>query len=283
MVKNVGCEKLYSDNFFVELKCKLGLNGGRNIYWSKYEPHNFGDWITPYLFNKKTNKKSFFCPPNYSSRALTVFGAGSILRHLKTPDKAIVWGSGIISRDDVFAKPKEILCIRGPLTRTRCLALGFDCPEAYGDPGLLLPRFFQPKSIKQKYALGLIPHYINYKATKEAFSNRKDVVVIDVTQPIEQVIGEIVCCEFTAAGSLHGLIMSHSYGLKSLWVEFGEMLMGDGSKFLDYYQSHGNYNTLAPISLTSSLKTSEIIALTKATAKPNLEENIETLMRTIPF
>ena len=57
-------------------------------------------------------------------------------------------------------KPKKILSVRGPLTRKRLLELDYECPETYGDSGMILPYFYYPE-IKKKYKLGIIPHYID--------------------------------------------------------------------------------------------------------------------------
>ena len=126
----------------IGLMQRSGLTNNRNVYWSHYEPRNFGDWVTPYLYKKLTGLKPLFCQPDLSRRAVTVFGAGSILRHLRSPNKAIIWGSGIISAEDEFAKPRKILAVRGALTRERCLELGVECPEIYGDPAVLLPMVY---------------------------------------------------------------------------------------------------------------------------------------------
>lgn len=56
----------------------------------------------------------YFKPPKHDTEYCFI---GSILGWLTTP-KSIVWGSGIIrDKDRIYSHPKEILAVRGPLTR----------------------------------------------------------------------------------------------------------------------------------------------------------------------
>jgi pyruvyltransferase len=274
---------LFSNNLVFRIKNKLGLNNDRNLYWSMYEPKNFGDWITPYLFKKITGKTAYFCPPGLNSRMTTIFGAGSILRHHQTDNSGIIWGSGIISSDDSFKKPRDIRAVRGPLSRARCIELGYDCPENFGDPAILLPDYYQPKASEKHVVLGIIPHYINYDIAVEIFGHLNEIKIIDVTKPIEEVVDDISCCHATISGSLHGLIVSHCYGVSSTWVEFGNKLMGDQTKFLDYFQSWGEFEIKDPVLITKENSKDELIEIANHNKVPDLQNLRESLMSVCPF
>lgn len=216
----------------------IGSGGESALYWSRYRPRNFGDWLTPFLFRRLTGRAAVHAAPGrLGPGETTVFGAGSILRHLQTPDVAVIWGSGIIAAGDRFARPLRTLLVRGPLTRQRFAELGHDCPEAYGDPGLILPRV-HPAAPDKRHALGLIPHF----AELEGFRVRPlpaDWTLIDVTRPVAEVADAIAACERTVSSSLHGIVVSQAYGVPCAWIAAGVALHGDGTKFRDHYAALG--------------------------------------------
>lgn len=131
-----------------KLQQRAGLANDRNLLWSWYEPRNFGDWIGPYLFAKMTGRLPLHCKPRPGQRSLaqSTAGVGSILRHIQVADRVTVWGSGIISCGDQFARPREVLAVRGPRTRARLAELGYPLADVFGDPGLLMPLFYTPRA-----------------------------------------------------------------------------------------------------------------------------------------
>jgi hypothetical protein len=214
----------------------------RNIYWSNYEPRNFGDWITPYLFTKVTGLVPIYQRP--SRRVETLLGAGSILRHIKHADTATVWGSGVITAHDAFERPKEILAVRGKWTQRILRERGISCPISTGDPGSLLSSIYKPNITTKKYRLGLIPHFDELDLVRREWGGATDeIVIIDPAMPVESVVDSISSCEFTISSSLHGIIVSHAYGVRSGWVRFSprqkKLIGGDDIKYLDYFSNFG--------------------------------------------
>lgn len=207
------------------------------LFWSWYSPRNFGDWITPWLYRRMTGREPRFCPVAETEDRDCIFAAGSILRHLRHPGRVTVWGSGIINRDDSFAAPRRTLAVRGPLTRARVLALGYPCPAVFGDPAILLPLFLQPAADRVRRPFGIAPHFVD-RARLGAMALPAGMV-IDVTQPVEEVVAGITACDCIFASSLHGLIVAHAYGIPAVWIRSGTPIMGDDTKFHDYYASVG--------------------------------------------
>lgn len=278
-----------ADGFFSNL---LGapseLQPNMGLFWSKYRPKNFGDWIGPYLYNRKTGT-----PPRFqrsSSNVPTIFSAGSIFRHIKAPNSAIVWGSGVISADDRFAKPKEILAVRGKLTRDICIQRGISCPPVYGDPGLILPMFYQPKCTEKKFSIGFIPHFKEYESLKGRFQfDTDEILIIDVTKSMETVIDQIVSCRATISSSLHGLIVSHAYQIPSGWARFTppkeKRIIGDEIKYYDYFSSFDaeEVGSCLDMSGGETWSSSKILLHIKDTPIPDSAHLASKLLEVCPF
>ena len=199
---------------------------------------NYGDLMSKYLVEKISKKKvktvshpSKF-PYNFFRKHY--ISIGSIISSANA--NSIVWGSGIIKKCDSIANA-DFRAVRGPKTRQRIIEMGYDCPEKYGDPALLLPKYYQKKDIC-KYELGIIPHYVDYEAVHHHFKDEKTVKVIDLlTKDIEKTTDEIMECEKIISSSLHGVIVSQAYQIPALWVKFSDKLFGDDIKFQDYFDS----------------------------------------------
>lgn len=204
--------------------------------------NNWGDDINYWFLTEISQKK--IIPYDWS--LLTqwlhrpyIAGIGSILT-LFNMDNAIVWGSGIISSTGkVQGTPKEVLAVRGPLTRARLLEQGINCPEVYGDPALLLPKYYIPKSQK-KYKLGVIAHYTDQNSPFfHTLKNDSDVLMIDIKHYNHWLsfIDQICMCEAIASSSLHGLIMSVAYGIPNVWLKLEGSVLCDDFKFHDFFLS----------------------------------------------
>jgi pyruvyltransferase len=215
----------------------------RLFWWNEKVFHNrqqenYGDLMGKYLVQKLSGTRVRFAKPADFS-LLDLFSPiyvtiGSILAHVNR--KCIVWGSGIISRES-RVKKAEFLAVRGPLTRKRLLDLGYQVPEVYGDPALLLPRYFKPE-VKKKYKIGIIPHYTDYPIVKECMIEDTSIHVINLrTDDIEFTTSEILACERILSSSLHGLIVPHTYGIPAVWLKISDNLFGDDVKFEDYFAS----------------------------------------------
>lgn len=262
------------------------------FYWSERkfifkDKENYGDLLSKYLVEKISGRPVKFVQPKkqpwYKWDKKNYLAIGSIIHHA-TKD-SIVWGSGIIDSHQKIA-PADFRAVRGPKTREFLLDLGYDCPQIYGDPALLLPKFYFPK-VEKKYILGIIPHYHDYEQVNEFYGTNSEILVIDLmTLDVEEVTRQILSCEKTISSSLHGLIVSHAYQIPSVWVEFSKKLFGDGIKFQDYLESVdiSNYNAKF---LETRKDLHELVTMT--TKYPNLvsERKIaqvqEKLIKSSPF
>ncbi|CAM3646307.1 polysaccharide pyruvyl transferase family protein [Flavobacterium gelidilacus] len=201
---------------------------------------NYGDVLGRYLVEKISGRKVVFAWPKkfsiYDFFNPIYVTIGSIIHNVN--HKCIVWGSGIINQE-IKVKNAVFLAVRGPQTRSFLLNFGYDVPEVYGDPALLLPRYFNPK-VQKKHKIGIVPHYNDYRLISDWFRDREDIVVIDMmTNDIESKTIEFLECESIISSSLHGIIVAHSYGIPAVWQKFSNKVFGDDIKYQDYMESVG--------------------------------------------
>lgn len=213
------------------------------FWWSETrlmgkQKENYGDLLSKYLVEKISGRTAKWVKP----RKKNIFGIspknylciGSILQHGNR--KSIVWGSGIIDKKHQVLNC-DFRAVRGPETRNFLLSKGYECPDVYGDPAILLPDYFLP-AVKKKFKIGIVPHYVDHHIVENTYKNVAGVKVIDaMTMDVEETTKEILECETIISSSLHGIIMAHAYGVPALHVKFSEKIFGDGVKYLDYCSS----------------------------------------------
>lgn len=236
---------------------------------------NFGDALTPWLIKRITGRYPEFLCPN--DRRHKYFVTGSVMEY--TDAACTVWGSGIMRLNDPISPESKLLAVRGPLTRDRAIACGAMCPKIYGDPALLLPRFYQP-SADGRRGIGLVAHFSDKPHLANRLRSIPGLKLIDIQAPVEAVIDLIASCEFVISSSLHGLIASHAYGIPALWVQFRRLPAGDNSKFYDYFLSLG-LEPRPPIAV--AYDQIDVAALSRRIATPTLRIDLDLLFKACPF
>lgn len=262
------------------------------FYWSEIKfinrnRENYGDILSSYLVENISGKKVRWVHPKkqawYKIDKKNYLAIGSIIHH-STKD-SIVWGSGIIDKKQSIANA-NFKAVRGPRTREYLINLGYTCPEVYGDPALLLPKFYNPE-VEKKYRIGIIPHYSDFKVVSESYLNDPDIHVIDLmTLDVEEVTRQILSCHKTISSSLHGIIVSHAYKIPSVWVEFSNKIFGDGIKYIDYLESV-ELSSYRPEMLLDKISFEDLDKLVENSPNlPNEDKIIELqerLMESCPF
>lgn len=215
----------------------------RLFWWNEIKlqgktKENYGDLLGKYLVEKISGKEVVWTKPTkfslkdlFSPIYVTI---GSILTNVN--HKCIVWGSGIVSKAYPVKKAK-FLAVRGPQTRKHLINKGYEVPEIYGDPGLLLPKHYNPK-IEKEYALGIVPHYRDFNKVKDFYKNDSNILLIDLmTNDVEDTTNAFLKCERIVSSSLHGVIIAHAYGIPAVWQKFSDDVFGDDIKYQDYFES----------------------------------------------
>lgn len=234
------------------------------MYWWKSKL-NFGDAASEYLIKhllpnhiiiwkmpqKKIHKEirnslrlllkqGVFKFPDFQGYTMpyekVLFVIGSILD--SADSKTIVWGSGFREPDSLCGKAK-ILAVRGNLSKEKLSNIVETCNIniAVGDPALLLPLVYMPTNIKKNHNVKIIPHYSEYDYFFERYSDSYPIIDVRTTD-IEHVINEILECDYILSSSLHGIIVSHAYGVPALWIKKG-YIRSSSFKFHDYFSAVG--------------------------------------------
>ena len=223
---------------------------------------NWGDKLNPELTRKLSGRKVVHRADVIPYPGLKIYYVlGSHLATACNQPQSVVWGGGFISATvDITGEPDEIHAVRGWLSVERLRKHGIACPDVVGDPALLLPMFYTPKSTERRYSLGVIPHCLEwYDPFFLKARTWEDTLLIDITGDIDEVVDQIVSCDRIVSTSLHGIICADSYGVPALWLHSSEKVGGDGFKFRDYFSSVGRPD-LEPIRVDSHTTRDALLA-----------------------
>ena len=211
-------------------------------------PYNLGDVLAMPIINFMLDKKGIKADKEVKGRKhLFTVGSGG----LRSFQNATIWGTGIMydglkgcwfeKHWDADHRHLDIRAVRGPLTRDVFLKIGHQCPEVYGDPGILMPLIYQPdyqvvERCSRDYAI--IPQYTTENEVRKYFLD--DKIISMNSNDYKSVIDKIVTCKKVYSSSLHGIILAEAYGVPAIFYR------GVGSvvdfKYKDYYASTGRYN-----------------------------------------
>ena len=208
-------------------------------FW--YMSNNFGDAITHYLLGKLSGKTPVWVDPNEYINKYVV--TGSILNNVIKC--ATVWGAGIANKEDIIPVEHTVLAVRGVNTLNRLAecraeqeAEFVEGEIAVGDPTLLMPRLYMSEQTS-KYVVGIIPHYVDaihlaHRMVDVKLYEQYGVRFIDVNQPVESFIDEVVSCQYIVSSSLHGIICADAYGIPADRGVLTNGIGGDGFKYSDW-------------------------------------------------
>lgn len=207
---------------------------------------------------------------------------GSIISWMTT-SKSVIWGSGVVYPNQrISAKPLKVCAVRGPLTREYLINNGVECPEIYGDPALLFPRYYQPRKTSMRYELGLIPHFRDKNnPLVNRWRQRKDVLIIDVqdVKDWRTFIDQINMCKCICSSSLHGIIVSDAYGVPNAW---GEFVGGEKKRFAFYdYLASVHREDKEPLLLNDETTLQQM--MNKAMEWKGISIDLDRLLSVCPF
>lgn len=264
------------------------VNSWVEVKYGSVTNRNWGDDINVYLLEKISKKKIIVMNQSLLHRKLkkdNFICIGSILGLYENVN-SIIWGSGFIDGSKkLLSTPKKICSVRGKYTRDILLSLGYNCPAIYGDPALLVSKYYKPiLDNKPKYRIGFILHYVDITndIINDYVRNNSDCIIISLFgyKRWTDVIDKICSCEFILSSSLHGLIVSDSYGIPNSWIRLSDKILGGDFKYLDYFSSV-NRSEKSP-NIVDSTQTIDILYEKRCLCK-ELHIDYESILNSCPF
>ena len=248
---------------------------------------NFGDELSPYIVEKITGRKVL----SAGREEPALYAIGSLLNYDVLHGNNVVWGTGLTSKTSARILPKLFpfkrnTAVRGRLTRDVLTKAGHDCPDVYGDPGILLREFFCP-SEEKRFKTGLILHYSQDKLfSDEACAKqgiRKISLVCTPTRTVETIIAEICQCGKIISSSLHGLILAHTYGVPARWIQIKDMRLhqSQSCKFYDYLSGIGA-EAQRPLVLSPAMTDLSVLSDIEATTVEISDQTLDRLLKAFP-
>ena len=240
--------------------------------------YNLGDYLGFVVTNWMLDRKGLSLD-NYveKKKHLLTIGSGAV----KSYQDMTVWGSGVecpltFFHRRLFQKQwyrkLDIRAVRGPLSRDYLIKLGHKCPEVYGDPAILMPLVYQPIMKNKRYKVSVIPQLVTEKEVRIKYP---DVHVISMnTNDYRSVIDQIVQSELIISSSLHGIILSDSYGIPSVF--FRGLDKRIDFKYKDYYASTGRQLNDIATTIDEALKRTPL-------PLPDLKPLQDELIKTFPY
>lgn len=192
-------------------------------------------------------------------RTKHLYALGSILLGYQD---ATVWGSGFgyDKKNSFFTKIDAVLhryyhkldirAVRGPETKRILEMMKIKCPEVYGDPAVLLPRFYKKKPTFEKEYV-VIPHYSQWENYKDV-----DNIVGTFTNDWKAFIDKLLEAKLVISGSLHGIIVAEAYGIPAIMLNATPS--EDITKYKDWYYSTGRYDFPIAKSVEDALKMTSV-------------------------
>lgn len=243
----------------------------------KGNPYNLGDSLGEVIVQFLLEQKGIdMDAPVSKTKHLNCVGSNIFGSY----QDATIWGSGAFPRyptkkqyfcQKLSGRKLDIRAVRGPLTREVLQKLGYNCPETYGDPAILMPMIYNP-NIEKKYHSLVIPQYFYEKKFRAAHPNERMVSMN--TNDYKHVIDEIVASEIVITSSLHGIILAEAYGVPAVF--FRGLRKSIDFKYHDWYCSTGRDDITLSDTYEEALETTP-------PPLPDLSGLVKGLLDTFPY
>jgi hypothetical protein len=202
---------------------------------------NLGDALSPYLVTMVSGRRVAHLAFNSDRRRMGAIGTAAQSFEYGEVD---IWGTGcspwLNPLHKNLRRPYEIPdqtrfhvhATRGPMGAQ---LLGAKSPVPFGDPAVLLPRFYAP-NVPKKYEIGVVLHLSelqdrSFTALPKPKLARYDIpaelsddvrlitmVAPDTIDGVQGKLDEILSCKRIVSTSLHGVALAIAYGIPAFYL-----------------------------------------------------------------
>lgn len=151
---------LKRDQIILSQASRKARMGEVNLHWwdTERELQNVGDYLSPVVFEFMRER---YGVKDHPSKTRHIYAIGSIID--AGYQDATIWGSGFLRGERKYwwriLRKLDVRCVRGPETRKVLIKNGYNCPEVYGDPAVLMPLIYEPKKDKAVYDYRIVRHH----------------------------------------------------------------------------------------------------------------------------
>lgn len=260
----------FRNNFLLFNISNMAIENTVNLnYWD--ESNNLGDTLAPIIVEYMLSLKGLTSDKRIDSKK-HLYAVGSVLT--AGIQDATVWGSGVLNSKITYRlnnRKLDIRAVRGPFTKAVLEDYGYDVPEVYGDPAILMPEIYRPTNCKKKYKYGIVLHkdYLIEIAQLKG----KDIKVLDIkTDDYKKFVDEMMEVSLVISSSLHGIILAESYGIPAILLK----PQVDSFKYYDYYFGTGRYTFPIAKNIKEAMQMMPVEV-------PNLKKNITEIKKAFPY
>lgn len=240
---------------------------------------NLGDTISPLIVDWMLKQRQISMD-KITKKESSLLSTGSLCG--MEAEDVTIWGSGFHTMDFLVQSHKnkekntiDFRAVRGPVTRYFYTAMGYECPEVYGDPGILFPLIYPGKPSAKKYKTSLIIHCGN--ENYDEYRNLPDIHFIDIrTNHYEFFVEELLASEKVISSALHGIILAESYGIGTVFLNTKGYVEKAMMKYTDWYLSTNRRNFKVAQSIEEAIEF-------EPEAVPDLTLMRENLMNAFPY
>lgn len=232
-------------------------------WWENPFPGNYGDWLTPFIFNHYTQSKIIFQGLTTRAPKKHLVGLGSIGRFIKS--NSVVVGTGVSSFKHGLNPKADYVSLRGPHTANLLIQSGGPRIENFGDPAIVLSRILPLVRVETNGRIALVRHHTHLQAPVKLPKNF-DELSVQISHPNDVIafIKKLHEYDSVVTSAMHVLITCQSYGIPCALVVFKgfeDYVHGDGIKYIDYALG-ADVKEVSPTAINPKLDMKEIKPIT---------------------